>query len=147
MTTIMHHVAIMNPAWKLIPKILSGEKTIESRWYQTRHAPWNQIQKNDTIFFKDSGKPITAQADVSEVLQFTFQDLAGVRYVLNQYGKEICLVNPDPTTWGKLPKYCILIRLKNPQILKQPFAIHKAGYGIGCAWMVVEDINDIVIPA
>ncbi len=141
----MRHVAIMNPTWKLIPKILAGEKTIESRWYQTKRAPWNQIQTGDTVFFKDSGKPITARAEVAEVFQFTFQDLPGIQNVLNRYGKEICLVNPNPATWGRLPKYCILIRLKNPQVVEQPFNINKAGYGIGCAWMVVEDIDRIKV--
>lgn len=139
----MHHVAIMNPEWKLIPKILSGEKTIESRWYQTKRAPWNQIQTGDTVFFKDSGKSITARAEVAEVFQFTFQDLSGIQNVLNRYGKEICLVNPDPKTWGKTPKYCILIRLKNPQVVERPFNINKQGFGIGCAWIATDDIERI----
>lgn len=141
----MHHVAIMAPAWKLTPQILSGEKTIESRWYQTKRAPWNRIQAGDTVFFKDSGKPITARAEVAEVFQFTFQDLSGIQNVLNRYGKEICLVNPDPATWGRLPKYCILIRLKNPIKIEIPFHINKQGYGIGCAWIVIEDIERIKI--
>ncbi|MEI7477466.1 MAG: hypothetical protein WCJ81_02865 [bacterium] len=39
----MDHVAIMKKSRKLIPKIVSGEKTIESRWYQTKRAPWNTV--------------------------------------------------------------------------------------------------------
>jgi len=41
----MDHVAIMKRSWGLIPKILSGEKTIESRWYKKRIPPWNRISK------------------------------------------------------------------------------------------------------
>lgn len=40
----MDHLAIMNPKRKLIPKILSGEKKIESRWYMMRVAPWDKIK-------------------------------------------------------------------------------------------------------
>lgn len=54
-TFVMHHIAIMNGPWNLIPKILSGEKTIESRWYRTRRAPWGGIRAGDTVYFKDSG--------------------------------------------------------------------------------------------
>lgn len=32
----MEHVAIMKKSWGLTRKILSGEKTIESRWYRFR---------------------------------------------------------------------------------------------------------------
>lgn len=59
---VMHHVAIMKPSWKLIPKILSGEKTIESRWYQTRRAPWNGIAAGDVVYFKDSGEARDGQS-------------------------------------------------------------------------------------
>jgi hypothetical protein len=49
------HVAILKPNWKLLPKLLNGEKTIETRWYLHKFAPWNQVKANDTIYFKDSG--------------------------------------------------------------------------------------------
>ncbi|MDP3918408.1 MAG: hypothetical protein Q8Q35_00695, partial [Nanoarchaeota archaeon] len=66
----MDHLAIMNKSWKLIPKILNRDKTIESRWYKNKVTPWNNIQKGDTVYFKDSGEPVTAKAEVSKVLQF-----------------------------------------------------------------------------
>ena len=56
----MHHVAIMNKSWNLIPKIISGEKSIESRWYQTKRTPWDKIKAGDKIFFKNSGEAIIA---------------------------------------------------------------------------------------
>ena len=58
----MDHVAIMNKRWKLIPKILDGSKTIESRWYVNKIKPWNSIKEDDKIYFKNSGEPITAFA-------------------------------------------------------------------------------------
>lgn len=139
----MHHVAIMNPQWKLIPKILSREKTIESRWYQTRRAPWNRIKKGDTIFFKDSGKQCTAHATVSKVLYIELSTLADVKRVIRTYGKQLCLVEINPRTWGKTPHYCILMWLSRPRVITKPFAINKKGFGAGSAWITVQNINTL----
>jgi ASC-1-like (ASCH) protein len=140
----MDHIAIMDPQKGLISKILSGEKKIESRWYQTRRAPWNLIKKGETIYFKDSGKPITAKAIVSRVLQFEFLDIKGVEEVVKKYGDAIALVNKNPGTWGKLPKYCLLAFLKDPQLIA-PFNIDKKGFGSGVAWISIEKVSTIKV--
>lgn len=142
----MHHIAIMNKSWNLIPKIVSGEKSIESRWYQTKRAPWNKIHEGDTIFFKNSGEPIIAEAIVSEVMQFKICNIEDEESIIKKYGKEICLINKNPTTWGKIARYCILLRLKNPALIKEPFQINKKGFGIGAAWITIPDIKIIKIP-
>lgn len=141
----MHHIAIMNKSWKLIPKIVSGEKSIESRWYQTRRAPWNGIEAGDTVFFKNSGEDIIASAAVSKVLQFELKSLDDARQVVAKYGKQICIVNPDPETWQNRPRYCILIFLKDPRMLNKPFAIDKKGFGNAAAWLTITDIRKIKI--
>jgi hypothetical protein len=138
----MHHVAIMNKSWKLIPKILNGQKTIESRWYQTRRTPWDRIFPTDTVYFKNAGESITATAKVEKVLQFILKDIADAEKIVTKYGKKICIVNPDPRTWGKLPKYCILIFLKEPKQIK-PFNIDKTGFGNAAAWLIIKNIQTI----
>ena len=139
----MDHVAIMNPSWKLIQKIIAGKKTIESRWYQTRRTPWNNVQRNDRVFFKDAGKLVTATARITDVHQFEVKNLDDVVRIVKKYGKDICLINPEPRTWERLPKYCILIHLKDPAAIKQPFAINKKGFGAGAAWLTVKNINQL----
>src|SRR3989344_4912323 len=119
----MHHVAIMSKSMDLIPKILSGEKTIESRWYQTRRIPWNKANVGDTIFFKNVGELVTAQAEISEVLQFEIPTPAVAQVIIEKYGKHICI------TSAKQAKYCILLRLRNPEIVNPPFQINKKGFG------------------
>lgn len=140
----MHHVAIMNPRWKLIPKILSGEKTIESRWYQTRRAPWDKIAKGDTVFFKNVGELVTARAEVTRVVQFAFQSPKEVSDVVLKYGKKMSLVNVDPKTWGKVPKYAVLVFLEHPRPVDPPLRIDKTGFGMAVAWVVIDDIKKIV---
>lgn len=142
----MHHVAIMNPRWKLIAKIVSGEKVIESRWYMTRRAPWNGLKKGDTVFFKDSGKRVTAESRVGKVLQFELASVDDARSIVKKYGKKICIVNKDPASWGTRPKYCILIFLTKARLLKKSFSIDKQGFGSAAAWLTVRHINDIIVP-
>jgi len=139
----MHHVAIMNTSWKLIPKILLGEKTIESRWYQTKRAPWDKAKAGDTIFFKNTGEPVSARARVTAVRQFELEGVEDVRRIIQKYGDDICLVNKNPKTWGKLPKYCILMRLERPTRIAKAFTINKKGFGSGVAWITVKNVRAI----
>jgi len=138
----MDHIAIMDPRRGLISKILSGHKTVESRWYQTRRAPWDKIRAGETVYFKDSGKPVTAKAKVAKVLQFELKDLADARVVAKKYGKAIMLANSDPAKWGRLPRYCILVFLSHPTPII-PFAIDKTGFGAGAAWITISKVSGI----
>lgn len=140
----MDHVAIMTPSWRLIPKILSGEKSIESRWYQTRRTPWDKIFVGDRVFFKHSGRPVVAQASVSNVWQLEINSLSDAETIVKQFGSRIALVNPDVSTWEKLPRFCVLIQLINP-ITTAPFQIDKRGFGAGAAWITCKDIERIRI--
>ncbi len=143
----MHHIAFMKKSWKLIPKILSEEKTIESRWYIHKINPWNNIKENDTIYFKNGGEPITAQAQVDKVIQFEHYTKPQLKNILEQYGGNpgICFPNINQSFQIlKQKNYCILMFLKNPQSLT-PFHINKTGFGNACAWICVEDIDRIKI--
>ncbi|MEK6964575.1 MAG: hypothetical protein AABX70_09245 [Nanoarchaeota archaeon] len=140
----MDHIAIMKKSWKLLPKILSGDKTIESRWYMNKSAPWDKIKAGETVYFKDSGDPVTVKAQVSEVKQFDLRHTL-LSKILEQYGSKskICLSNPDPDSpYFKGKNYCILIFLKEVEPIK-PFDINKKGFGISSAWLCVKDINTI----
>ncbi len=142
-----YHVAIMRKSWGLLPKILTGEKTIESRWYKNKYAPWNNIFKGDIVYFKDSGEPITIKAKVRSVLQFSNLTADKIRKLLNKYGK------PDGIEASKVnhyiqmfkdKNYCLLIFLGNPQKIAS-FNINKTGYGAMAAWITLDDIDKIKI--
>ncbi len=143
----MHHVAIMNKSWNLIPKILSGEKSIESRWYQTKRTPWNKAKSGDIVFFKNAGEPIIATAVVGEIKQFEIHGINDVLQIVEKYGQKICLVNPDPKSWKKLARYCILLSLQIPTKIDTPFQINKKGFGTGAAWITIQDVGSIKVPA
>lgn len=107
----MNHIAIMKKSWGLLPKILSGEKKIESRWYLNKNALWGKIKKGDTVYFKNSKDDGIKRSKISNL------------YKLFRY-----------------KKYCLLIFLKNPKEIK-PFNISKKGFGMMSAWLCVDDIN------
>jgi len=141
----MDHLAIMKKSWDLLPKIFSGEKRIESRWYKSKHLPWDKIKAGERIFFKNSGEPVTLVAEVEKVLQFENLTQEKVSELLEQYGQGLGLTR-EITPWfyerTKDKNYCLLIFLKNPQAIK-PFEINKKGFGLMAAWITVPDISRI----
>lgn len=141
----MDHLAIMNPKWGLIEKILAKEKQIESRWYSTRRAPWNKIATEDLVYFKNAGRKVVLRATVTKVLQFENLNTTTVKKIIRNYGGRGKIALRNKSRSYKLyrnKKYCILIFLKGPQKIT-PFNIDKTGFGIGTAWITVSKISTI----
>jgi len=141
----MHHVAIMQKSWGMIQQIAYGQKTIESRWYLNRSAPWDKIKTGDTVYFKNSGEPVGLQATVAKVLQFDQLTPEKVRSLLNEYGGRIGIAPEDISRYYeqfKNKRYCLLIFLEDVQKIK-PFNINKAGYGAMAAWITAPSIDVI----
>lgn len=150
----MDHIAILRKSNikkgdNLLKAILDGKKTIESRWYVHKIAPWNNIKIGETIFFKESGCPVTAKALISDVIQYDNLTPTIIEEIIVKYGK---LISPGTNLesflfWGKKQvkkKYCILVFLKDIEKI-EPFNINKQGFGISAAWLTTQDINRIKI--
>jgi len=141
----MWHVAIMKKEWGLIDKILSGEKTVESRWFKNKNSAWDKIKAGDCVYFKDTGGPVRVKAEVEKVLQFADLSAQKAKEILRQYGeadlgaKEIM---PQIRQYVQGKNYCLLVFLKNPQEV-EPFDIDKTGFGAMCAWLTVDDIKKL----
>jgi len=137
----MDHVAIMSSdEW--IDKIISGEKTIESRWTKNKISPFERIARGDRIYFKVSGKPVSAVATASEAC-FYLLTPAKARELLQKHCKQI---GTDLSYYEKIKdkKYCTLIKIKEARRIT-PFGINKKGFGNSVAWLSVENINKIRI--
>jgi len=140
----MEHIAIMKKSWNLVPKILSGKKKIESRWYKNKSLPWDKINPGENVYFKDSGEPVTLKAEVEKVLQFSSLSPEKVREILEKYAKEDG-IEENKDDFFKLFKnknYCILIFLKNPKAI-EPFKINKKGFGLMSAWLRLENVEKL----
>ncbi|MFH1462500.1 MAG: ASCH domain-containing protein [bacterium] len=141
----MEHLAIMRKSFGLLPKILSGEKTIESHWYKNKYSPWNKIKRGERIYFKNSGEPATIKAEVAKVVQYNSLKPAEVKEILLKYGKKDGLGIDELAKFYQMfknKKYCLLVFLKNPKRIK-PFEINKKGYGNMASWIATDDINKL----
>lgn len=141
----MDHVAIMRKDWGLIPKILSGEKKIESRWSKNKIAPWDKVKTGDTVYFKNAGETINVKVRVGEVLQFDNLNPDRVRGLLYKWGGKDGIAAADLekiVEWVRDKKYCVLVFLDNPERI-EPFQIKKTGFGNGAAWLCVGEIEKI----
>lgn len=141
----MDHVAIMKKSWGLTQKILAGQKKIESRWYSVKYPPWNAVKTGETVYFKDSGEPVTIKAEVSIVKQFSGLTPEKVKEILDKHGDDDGIEKEKIPKYFELfrnKKYCMLIFLKNPQKI-EPFDIDKKGFGAMSAWITTDDVNKI----
>jgi ASC-1-like (ASCH) protein len=139
----MQHIAILRKSWKLLEKIESGGKTIESRWYETKRAPYNRIKAEDIIYFKESASKVELIAKVSRFLQFSNFNQKKVKEIIEKYGRKLGISDLNFVFQrNKDKKYCILIFLKEIKKII-PFDIDKKGFGLMSAWICVDNINRI----
>lgn len=141
----MDHIAIMKKSWGMTDRILRGEKKIESRWYSVKSSPWGRIKSGDTVYFKNSGEPITIRAEVNKVMQFTDLTQQRIRALLRKYGKVDGIEKGKISKFFKLfknKKYCMLIFLKNSMQIK-PFDRDKTGFGTMSAWITIDNVSRI----
>ena len=144
------HVAIMKKEWGLVPKILSGEKKLESRWYLNKTRPWDNIESGDDIYFKNSSEPVSIKAKVKKVLQFENLNPKMVKELLNQFAVDDGLgieKNKLDQFYQRFKNknYCIIISLSGAEKIK-PFNIYKLGFGAMSAWITVDNIKKIFRP-
>ena len=139
----MEHLAILSKKRKLLVKILSGDKTIESRWYKFKRTPYKNIKDGEIIYFKESGEKVAVSAVVEKALFFDDLNKDKIKNILGKYGKEIGVENSHVKDLIN-KKYCTLIFLKDVKEIT-PFNINKKGYGLMSAWISVDDINRLKI--
>lgn len=141
----MEHIAIMRKSWGLLPKILNGEKVIESRWYKNKYTPWGKINKEDVVYFKNSGEPVSVKTTVSDVLAYSDLTPKKVSEILNEYGQKDGIIKSEFNKYYEMfrdKKYCLLVFLKEPQSIP-PFEISKKGFGAMAAWITIDNINKL----
>jgi ASC-1-like (ASCH) protein len=82
-----YHLAILKKPY--LNAILAGHKTVESRFYQTRHKWLSQISAGDKLFLKASSGPVMATATVASVKYFENLTARQIAELQRQYNKHI----------------------------------------------------------
>lgn len=83
----MKHLAIFKgEAGELI---LTGKKTVESRFARVKNPPFGIISTGDLVYIKPSGKDIIGQFRVKKVIFFDNLDINDLSDLRKRYGKEL----------------------------------------------------------
>ena len=131
----MFHIAILRK--KYFNLILSGKKTIESRFSYNKIAPYKQVEVGETIYLKESGKNITAKARVKDVKFFELNP-AIVEDIRVKYGADIGVTDVGAWEETKQKRYGTLVWLENVETINEI----KVNRSCGTAWFVLEnDLN------
>ena len=106
-------------------KILTGEKTIESRFARGRIAPYGVVSCGDLVYIKPSGGEIIGQFKVKKVIFFDNLDLSDLSNLKEKYGKQLAV---DEDYWkGKdKSKYATLIFVgESTKFITSPIKLKK----------------------
>jgi hypothetical protein len=77
------HLAVLTKPY--LEKIITGQKTIESRFSKSRTPPFDRVQKDDIVFLKEVSGPIHAIALTSQVLFFGPLKPGEAEYIMESY--------------------------------------------------------------
>lgn len=127
----MKHIAIFRQPF--FDMVLSGEKTIESRWSMNKIAPYNKVRAGDELLLKLTGRPVTATAKVKDVkfYELTPEIADDIR---EKYGKQIGTDKFENWENFRGKRYCTLIWLEDVKITK-PQIVQKSN---GAGWIALE---------
>ncbi len=81
------HLAVMNK--EVIESILTGSKTVESRFSQKRISPFGEVSPGDTVYMKPQGGAIIGQFKVGKVISYQGLDKADIAKIIKDYGQMI----------------------------------------------------------
>lgn len=127
----MQHIAILRQPF--FDMVLSGEKTIESRWSMNKVAPYGKVNIGDEIFLKETGKDVTATAIVKNVKYYELTPEI-VEEICLCYGKQIGTDKFEDWETTLHKKYCTLIWLSDVKEI-EPIKVKRSN---GAGWLIVK---------
>jgi hypothetical protein len=74
--------------------LLDGRKTVESRFSVHRRAPYGCVQSGDLVLIKESGGPVVAVAEISEVWYYQL-DKRTWEVIRSRFAKQLCVDDPE----------------------------------------------------
>lgn len=127
------HLAIVSQPY--LSRILSGEKTIESRYSINLIAPYNKIREGDIVLLKKTGGEVIAIFEAGAIRFFSIDTESDLEKIKEDYNDQLKI---DDTFWNekKNCNYATLIDIRN--LWKVPhFNISKKNRS---AWMILGKI-------
>ena len=87
------HLAIMNKL--AIEAILSGRKTVETRFSKNKIIPYGAVSIGDLVYMKPPGEDIVGQFKVKKVFYFEGLSPDDVNKIFSDYGKGISVTDKN----------------------------------------------------
>ena len=81
------HLAILRKS--AIEAILSGKKTIETRFSQHRIAPYGKVSVGDLIYLKPPGQDLVGQFKAKKIIYFEGLEEEDLDKIFKEYGPKI----------------------------------------------------------
>ncbi|MBI2017733.1 ASCH domain-containing protein [Candidatus Daviesbacteria bacterium] len=105
--------------------ILSGKKTIESRFSKAKIAPYGKISAGDLVYIKPSGGDIIGQFRVKKVIFFDGLEVEDIKEIQLNYARFI-VAGKEYWKGKEAAKYGTLIFIgESAQFLTSPIKIPK----------------------
>lgn len=128
----MKHIAIFRQPF--FDMVLSGKKTIESRWSMKKVAPYNKVKVGDELLLKQTNHDVTATAKVKDVKYFELTPQIADE-IKSKWNKEIGIYKFENWELYRNKKYCTLIWFEDVK-QTQPIKVKRSN---GSGWIVVKD--------
>ena len=125
------HVAIVRSG--VAARLLSGEKTIESRFTRTRRPPFDSVSVGDVIHFKVSGGDVIGTSRVRRLVRYADLTPTRLRSLERRYGRRLA-TTPAYWTQRRDCRFGVLIWLTPLRPAVTPPAIPRQ---FGNAWVEV----------
>jgi hypothetical protein len=130
------HIVIMREPY--LTRVLSGEKTIESRFLRIRAAPFGRVAPGDLLLLKQVGGPVVAAASAVAVREFANLTPDQVLALIDRFGQEMRL-EADFAARARLARYAVLIWIADVRPLAAPRSYAKRDRR---GWVVLTEIEN-----
>lgn len=129
------HLVILKK--KYLDLILSGNKTVESRFTHSRKEPFGRVAEGDRIFLKQSSGPVCAISTIGWVETFESLTPAEIRAIKKEYNH---LILGEDSYWREKSncRFGVLVAVKEVEKI-EPFSIDKKDWR---AWVVLKEGKD-----
>lgn len=128
----MKHIVIFRQPF--FDMVLSGEKTIESRWSMKKVAPYDKVKVGDELLLKRTSHDVTATAIVKDVKYFDLTPQIADE-IKAKWNKEIGIYKFENWNLYRNKRYCTLIWLEDVKQI-EPLKVKRSN---GSGWIVLKD--------